>query len=208
MGKLYIERWLHYRGWLQCFSATYNRARETGCSRAVASLYSDHLRQIYSAACVTIAAFIFCVYIHACMYAPYIALLHYNTVPSNYIGDGSGNCEDEGERASSESAGGKYTDGGDGVNSPITNPEVRDRRSARQIRSTSPLRGKRQQATVTTREHVGWAIIVMSGCSSSSNFSPYLPPFPNPFPPPPPLPPPSSAFTFKALLQNDTTSYM
>ena len=40
----FIERWLHYRGRLQCFSAmlVLFGAREAGCFREVAASYSDH----------------------------------------------------------------------------------------------------------------------------------------------------------------------
>ena len=34
----FIERWLHYRGRLQCFSAVWGQG---GCFREVAALYSD-----------------------------------------------------------------------------------------------------------------------------------------------------------------------
>ena len=46
----FIERWLHYRGRLQCSSAmlVLFRAREAGCFREVevAALHSDPLRQV------------------------------------------------------------------------------------------------------------------------------------------------------------------
>ena len=42
----FIERWLHYRGRLQCFSAMLALfgAREAGWFREVAALYSDHYK--------------------------------------------------------------------------------------------------------------------------------------------------------------------
>ena len=45
---VFTERWLHHRGRLQCFSAmlVLFGAREAGCFREVAALYSDHYRQV------------------------------------------------------------------------------------------------------------------------------------------------------------------
>ena len=44
----FIERWLLYRGRLQCFSAmlVLLGARETGGFRKMAALHSDHLKQV------------------------------------------------------------------------------------------------------------------------------------------------------------------
>ena len=44
----FIERWLHYRGRLHCYSAALVLfgAREAGCFREVAALYSDHYSQV------------------------------------------------------------------------------------------------------------------------------------------------------------------
>ena len=41
----FIERWLLYRGRLQCFSAML-MTWEAGCFRVLAALHSDHLRQV------------------------------------------------------------------------------------------------------------------------------------------------------------------
>ena len=45
-----MERWLHYRGRLQCFNAISVPfgIRETDCFREVATLHSDHLRRFHA----------------------------------------------------------------------------------------------------------------------------------------------------------------
>ena len=60
-----LQRWLHYRGRLQYFSGT----REAGCFKEVATLHSDHYRQV---PLYTVCALIFVVVGGGLMFAFFV----------------------------------------------------------------------------------------------------------------------------------------